>query len=120
MTPPTDDDPITLKEACEIVFRNTCTVATLRAEAERGNLEISRIGKRLYTTLSSARALYAKCRVEKARHGSISTRSGDNGSSATVQVLSAQAALSRTMRELRNTSPNSSGRNTNRRAAQTR
>lgn len=49
--PERDEDPITLKEACEMVFRNTVTPATLRAEAGRGRLEISRIGKRDFTTL---------------------------------------------------------------------
>lgn len=30
--PERDEDPITLKEACELVFRDTVTPATLRAE----------------------------------------------------------------------------------------
>ena len=40
------DDPITLEEACRIVFRDTIKPATLRAEVARGNLIIERIGRR--------------------------------------------------------------------------
>lgn len=72
--PERDEDPITLKEACELVFRNTVTPATLRAEAGRGRLDISRIGKRDFTTLRSARELFERCRVEREAQGSISIR----------------------------------------------
>lgn len=118
--PPTDDDPVTLKEACEIVFRNTCTVSTLRAAADRGTLEVSRIGKRLYTTLAAARELYAKCRVEKRRQGFTLIRSVSNGSSETDRASSAQAALSQTVRELKSSLRNTSDTNTNRSAARRR
>lgn len=88
-----DDDPITLKEACEIVFRNTCAVATLRAEADRGRLNISKIGKRYYTTLRSARELYEKCRVDqKGRDYTLIPRDV-SGLYVTVQGSSARAAL---------------------------
>lgn len=91
--PEHDNDPITLKEACEIVFRNTVTPATLRAEAGRGRIEIARIGKRDFTTLRSARELFERCRVEREAQGSISTPSGKLGQSGMVCISSARAAL---------------------------
>ena len=36
---PKDDDPVTLKEACEIMFRNRISPTTLRAEATRERVE---------------------------------------------------------------------------------
>lgn len=88
-----DDDPITLKEACEIVFRNTCGVETLRAEAARGNLAIARVGKRYYTTIRDARELLEKCRVEPQGRAYISIPSEERGQSATERIASARAAL---------------------------
>ena len=63
MTVPADDDPITLKEACEIVFRNQCRVATLRAEAKRGRLTVFKIGRSYFTTLRNVREMVEMCRV---------------------------------------------------------
>lgn len=63
MTVPADDDPITLKEACEIVFRNQCGVATLRAEAKRGRLTVFKIGRGYFTTLRNVREMVEMCRV---------------------------------------------------------
>ena len=54
-TPIMDDDPITLQEACEIVFRGTVSVATLRSEAARGHLDIFRVGRQYFTTINSVR-----------------------------------------------------------------
>jgi hypothetical protein len=107
-----DDDPITLKEACEIVFRNTCTPATLRAESKRGNLDISRIGKRDFTTLRSARELFDKCRVEQKAPASIVTRRAVSTSSATdrASLDAAQRALSKLRNGWPNISPENIGR----------
>jgi hypothetical protein len=101
---PDEDAPITLTEACELAFRNTLTVATLRAEAGRGNLAISKIGRRYYTTLRDVREMVGKCRVEREAQGSISTRSGAPGQSATAANSSARAALRQTVVELKKTS----------------
>ncbi len=105
-----DTDPITLKEACEIVFRNTCTVHTLRAEAERGNLEIAKIGKRWYTTLQSARELYFQCLVEPSVPASTATRNAVNTSSATVAASLDSATQAILM--LRKPSPHTSRQST--------
>jgi hypothetical protein len=53
------DDPfaLTLKDAAE---RYGFTVATLRAEADRGRLALYRIGKRLYTTPADIRTCKEK------------------------------------------------------------
>jgi hypothetical protein len=45
-----DDEPIPLADACKLFPHARLTVSTLRAEADRGRLEIFRLGKRDYTT----------------------------------------------------------------------
>mgnify|MGYP001568628793 CR=1 FL=1 len=40
---PADDALLSLKDACEIFFRGKVTVATLKAEHTRGNLDIARV-----------------------------------------------------------------------------
>lgn len=115
-----EDDPITLAEACEIVFRNTVRPATLRAEAARGHLQISRIGRRDFTTLRDARELYEKCRVERKAPGSISTRDENNGLSETEQLLSARAAAHVMVNGLKLLSKDTSAKSTGRRRQTTR
>lgn len=118
--PPNDDEPVTLKEACEIVFRNTITPATLRAEAARGRLSIRRIGKRDFTTLRSVKELMQECPEGSRPRASISTPSAANGSSETDRLLSAQAALKLSVDRLRSISRNTSGKSTPPLARQTR
>lgn len=111
----TDDDPVTLKEACQIVFRNRIKPATLRAEASRGRLTISRIGKRDFTTLREARELFDRCRGEQSGHASTGTERARPGSSETVQRSFAQARAKAAVEKLkglsRATSPASTSRN---------
>jgi hypothetical protein len=52
-----DDDPVTLQEAVDIVYRGTIKVSTLRLEADRGNVEIFKVGRRQFTTLRSVREM---------------------------------------------------------------
>lgn len=52
-----EDDPITLKEASELMLRGIVSVSALRSEIKRGNLTVERIGKNLYTTPSHIRAM---------------------------------------------------------------
>lgn len=99
--PPKEDDPITLKDACEIVFRNAIKPATLRAEAMRGRLVIRRIGRQDFVTLRDVREMVEQCRAEKPLPVSTSTRRVNNGSSAMARDSSAQAALESTLRTLR-------------------
>jgi hypothetical protein len=98
------DDPITLKEACEIVFRGRITPATLRAEASRGRLVISRIGKRDFTTLREARGLFDKCQEDRSGHVSTGTARARPGSSETVQRSFAQARAKMAVETLKNLS----------------
>jgi integrase len=93
MTDLSDDEPITLAEACQLFPRAKLKLSTLRAEAARGRLTIFRIGKRDYTTAESMREMVRRCRAEDYRRDFTSTRSASNGLSATERILSAQAAL---------------------------
>ncbi len=86
-----EDDPITLKEACELIFRGRIGVATLRAEAAKGRLALRRIGRQDFVTLRDVRDLVEQCRVEKPRPGSISIRKDRPGLSETARDSSAQA-----------------------------
>ena len=98
---PDDTDPITLHEACEIVFNNRVGVAALRSEAARGRLSIFRVGNRDFTTVRDVREMVEQCRAAKPRPGSTSIRKEARGSSATARDSSAQAALANTLRTLR-------------------
>jgi hypothetical protein len=107
------DDLITLKTACRIAFRDQIKVATLRAEAARGHLTISRIGKRDFTTLRNIREMIErkqKCLPVQKVPASTSTRNGASGLSDTDNVSSARGALREMSKVLRkvstNTSPN--------------
>jgi hypothetical protein len=107
------DDPITLREACRLVFRNQIKIATLRAEAARGHLTMFRIGRKDFTTLRHIREMNernAKCLPAQKVPGSISTRDESSGSSAMDNVSSARGALKEMTKGLKklstNTSPN--------------
>ncbi len=113
MTPQLDplERPLTLQEACE-VYGNTFTPATLKAEATRGRLDIFRLGKRNYTTLSSLREMVLRCQEEGRRQGSTSTGPETNGLSETDRRLSARVALQQTLAGLKKPSGNISGKST--------
>jgi hypothetical protein len=61
-----DDDPITLKEASEVLLRGIVSVSALRSEVRRGNLIVERIGKNLFTTPAHIREMRRRCRVQSA------------------------------------------------------
>ena len=102
MTDIAEDDPITLREACNLFPRAKFTPSTLRAERDRERLEIFGIGRRDYTTLRSMREMVRRCREEdhRRRRGSTSTLHEVNGSSK-ERVASAQAALNQTVKALK-------------------
>lgn len=96
MTPETDDEPLTLEEACREIFRDAITPATLRAEAARGRLALERIGRRDFVTRAAIREMRKKCRVVPNPKGRASgsdpaepvpadRRSPQSGSSATTE-----------------------------------
>lgn len=113
-----ENEPITLAEACEIFPHAKLTISTLRAEANRGHLDIFRPGKRDYTTLRSMREMVIKCQDESRRRGSTSTQIAGNGLSETVRTSSALDALNQTVTTLKSGLPSISGASTNRNRAQ--
>lgn len=58
-----DDRPLSLKQACELIFANAISVATLKAEHARGNLELFKIGRQYFTTRRAIAAMMEKCRL---------------------------------------------------------
>jgi hypothetical protein len=92
----TEDDPITLREACALFPRAHLTVSTLRAEARRDRLMIFPIGKRHYTTLRSMREMVSKCQQTDSRRQPISIRKNESTDRA-----SALAAANETLRRLK-------------------
>lgn len=61
------DSPISLNEAAAICLRGLVSASTLRAAAERGELTIERLGRRIVTTPADIDAWRSKCRKEKAQ-----------------------------------------------------
>lgn len=117
---PGEDDPVTLKEACELVFRGTISVASLRAEASRGNLDIFRVGRKDFTTIRAVREMQAKCLAGRKGRTFISIPQENSGLSEMDHVSSALAALSQSTRALRSSSQNTSAGNTSPRRVQRR
>lgn len=103
--PTGDHDTITLKDAAQ---HFGFSVWTLRAEADRGNLQIYKIGKRYYTTPADIREMVQQCRVERKVHGSTWTKTASSGSSETERSDAAQAAARETVLRLRNSSRSTS------------
>ena len=114
------DEPITLKEACAVHYRNRIKVASLRAEAARGRLDIFRVGRTDFTTLKNIREMERRCRVEKQARASTLTGPESNGSSETERLSSAQAALSLTVERLKGSSQNTLAASTPRNRVRTR
>lgn len=86
-------DLITLEDACKFFLHGKVTVATLRALHKAERLEIYRIGRRDFTTLSDLKDMQKKCRVEAPVQNSGSTRRATDGRSATARASAAQAAV---------------------------
>ena len=110
-----DDEPMTLAEACDIVFRGAIKPATLRAEAARGNLTIERIGRRDFVTRSALKEMREKCRVQQREPVSGTTRAPVSGISEMDRQNAALAAARMSALELRKPSASTSRKNTNRR-----
>jgi hypothetical protein len=100
MTRPLDDDAlITLKQACEIGSEGGLTVATLKAEWRRSNLEISKIGRTLFTTRAKLKAMEEKCRVDPPDLDYGSIKRANAGRSATAKLNAAQIAVASRLSE---------------------
>jgi hypothetical protein len=87
------DDPITLAEACNLFPRAHLTVSTLRAERDRGRLNIFRLGRRDYTTEADMRAMVKSSKDESSRVYASTTKvdTGEQARSAAAlsQITSA-------------------------------
>jgi len=92
---PDIDTPITLKEACRIVFQDKITPATLRAEARRGRLIIESIGNKHFTTLAYIEEMRIKCRrpADQQETGLISDEQHESSSLEERKVALAAARL---------------------------
>ena len=93
----TDDDPVPLKAAVDLFFPlGGMTLSKLRAQAEKGNLAIERIGRTEFVTASAIREMRARCREQESRHASNAVESrmeGSSGSSETAKHIAARDAL---------------------------
>jgi len=120
LTMPEPDDPITLQEACDLAFRGNITIASLRVEARRGNLEVFRVGRRDFTTLNAIRDMRKKCRGDHKAPASISIPDATSGLSETDRVSYALGALEQTTKMLKSASGNTSPASTGQRQARRR
>jgi hypothetical protein len=110
-----EDDPITLAEASEVVLRAAVSEQTLRAEARRGNLQVERLGKNLFTTAAYIKAWRKECRVQQSRPDSTSAKTkpaSGSGSSGTGTATDEQAVLKGIAKALKNGSLNTSRKST--------
>ncbi|GGE23397.1 hypothetical protein GCM10011390_48540 [Aureimonas endophytica] len=62
---PDPDEPLTLEEACKLIFREAIKPATLRAEARRGRLVIEKIGRRHFVSRRAIQEMREKARAEQ-------------------------------------------------------
>jgi hypothetical protein len=88
------NDPIRLERAAALAFpEGSMTAAILRKEAQRGNLDIMRIGGRLFTTLADIEEMKRRCRLSQrprlwfkpGTEGRKASASPDSGSSRTME-----------------------------------
>ena len=111
------DRPLTLKHACELVFGNAISPASLMAEHRRGNLRLEKIGRRYFVTLAGIKEMRHRCQVdptEKAhgfgfsQNARMPTEASNDrgGSSAMAPSSAARGALQMTLQALRGRSPN--------------
>jgi hypothetical protein len=118
-----DDAPVSLDEAARICLRGVVKASTLRAAAERGELAVERLGRRIVTTPADVNAWREMCRDrERARtcaFGPRDTGTGSStkppaGSSKTDDGSLAQEAALMALRRLREPCATTSPRSTRR------
>jgi hypothetical protein len=94
-----DDEPITLKEASEIFFRGRRSPAVLKTQAEAGNLAVSKIGGKYFTTITDLKVMVEKCRVKAEAPISGSTKAAIGGQSSTESAVLALRSLQSSFRK---------------------
>src|SRR5262245_39909372 len=97
----TEDQLIPLRRAAEIFLGDAKHVATLRAEASRGNLVVSKIGRGYWTTLARLKAMDEKCQGDHLARGSGLTKSEASTPSLMVDPIIAQGSALRKLGELK-------------------
>jgi len=105
------DAPISLKEAAETILRGLVTASTLRAAADRGELTIERLGRRVVTTPAAIAEWRKRCRVEADAPNSISRndpRASPPNISETERSASPQDLANASIAALLENSPNTS------------
>ena len=120
MRPIADDQLLTLEHAAEIFLGDRKRVSTLRAEANRGNLVVSKIGRAYWTTLARLKEMDEKCRVEVPAQSSGTTKSERRSPSSMADPDIAQGAALRTLAGLKESFRNTSKGSTSRSRARAR
>lgn len=103
-----EDAPMTLKEACSAVFKDAITVASLKAEAARGNLTMRKVGRAYFVTLNDLSAMWEKCRVAPQYPASPRPRTDGKASLATFDLkfgTKERSALAALRAELKSKKP---------------
>jgi hypothetical protein len=118
-----DDEPVTLAEACRVFFGGRLTPSALRTEAARGNLAIMQIARKDFVTRQAIEEMKRKCLRSESLPASGSvpkpapTASPEaRGSSRMPAGISAQDAARLILTEQIASSPNTSRRDTSRKA----
>ncbi|WP_371422890.1 hypothetical protein [Tardiphaga sp.] len=96
---PRDDELLTLKEASEIFFRGKRSPGVLKTQAEIGNLAVSKIGGKYFTTITDLKVMVEKCRVKAEARISGSTKSATDGQSSTASAVLALRSLQESFRK---------------------
>ena len=109
-----DDQLMPLRRAAEVFLGDARHVATLRAEATRGNLVVSKIGRGYWTSLARLREMDKKCHVDHLAQGCGGTRSASDSPSLTVDPIIAQGSALRKLDELKQHFSSTSKRSTDR------
>ena len=78
------DSPITFAEAARDILRGLVTASTVRAAADRGELDYEKIGRRVVTTPAAVEEWRRRCRVKARGRDSTSA----NGPDASLNGLS--------------------------------
>ncbi len=97
--------PLSLDEAAAVLLRGLVKASTLRAAADRGELTVERLGRRIVTTPAAIEAWRERCRDQPKARDCISGRRGapavsPNGLSETDEAKLALAAAMATAEAL--------------------
>ncbi len=97
---------LTLKEACEVFFGGRIKPASLRAEAKRGRLQISRVGRTDFVSPEAIKTMMETACLDDANlRDSTSEMMSRSGSSEMDRKRSALAAALQTAKELKRRLP---------------